>query len=257
MAIARRLGHSYRLLLADRDAEHLGRQVRAMQTEGHDVTGVACDVVDAGAVCRLAGAAEAAGPVRALAHVVGLSPSMADAATILQVNLLGPTLVADSFLQVAQPGTAAVFIASLAAHMGEVPPALIDAIDDPLASDFVERFERASGAAFTPGAAYQLSKFGLVRMCRRQASTWGGRGARIVSLSPGLINTPMGILEHQAHPEKRRMVDLTPLRREGTMVEIADAVDFLLSDRASFISGIDLLVDGGVAAAASEARLRR
>ena len=67
-----------------------------------------------------------------------------------------------------------------------------------------------------------------------------------MSLSPGLIATPMGALEFVAQPEKRRLLPLTPLAREGTMVEIADAVEFLLSDRASFITGIDLLVDGGI-----------
>ena len=89
-------------------------------------------------------------------------------------------------------------------------------------------------------------------MCRRRAAAWGARGARIVSLSPGLIATPMGALEFAAQPAKRALLPLTPLQREGTMVEIADAVDFLVSDRASFITGTDLLVDGGIHAALRE-----
>ena len=97
--------------------------------------------------------------------------------------------------------------------------------------------------------AYQLSKFGLIRMCRRYAKSWGQRGARIVSVSPGLINSPQGAGGYDAHPQKYGMVESTPLRREGTMIEIADAVEFLVSDRASFVSGIDLLVDGGLLAA--------
>jgi NAD(P)-dependent dehydrogenase (short-subunit alcohol dehydrogenase family) len=80
-------------------------------------------------------------------------------------------------------------------------------------------------------------------------SDWGDRGARIVSLSPGLIATTMGALEFANSPQKRQLYEQTPLQREGTMVEIADAVEFLTSDRASFISGTDLLVDGGIAAA--------
>ena len=89
----------------------------------------------------------------------------------------------------------------------------------------------------------------LIRMCQRRAATWGARGARILSLSPGLIATPMGALEFQNRPQKYTLLATTPIKREGTMLEIADAVEFLLSDRASFISGIDLLVDGGLAAA--------
>jgi NAD(P)-dependent dehydrogenase (short-subunit alcohol dehydrogenase family) len=249
MAIARRLGTSYRVLLADRDGEHLERQVAAMRGEGHDAGGVVCDVTDAGAVQALAGEAQETGPVRALAHVVGLSPSMADGADILRVNLRGATLVADAFFELAQPGTAAVFVASLAAHVSEIPDALKHAIEDPLAPDFVYRVEAAADGKLASGLAYQISKFGLIRMCQRRAPEWGDRGARILSLSPGLIATPMGAREFEAQPSKRRLLELTPLGREGTMVEIAEVVDFLISDRASFISGVDLLVDGGLAAA--------
>jgi NAD(P)-dependent dehydrogenase (short-subunit alcohol dehydrogenase family) len=246
MAIARRLGDSYRVLLADRDAEHLERQVIALRSEGHEVDGITCDVVEPDAVRRLAAAAEQSGPVRALAHVVGLSPSMADGATVLRVNLVGPTLVADAVVELATPGTAAVFVASLAGHLVELTPEETAALDEPLTPDFPDAVAAASRGELDGAKAYQLSKAALVRMCRDRAAAWGARGARIVSLSPGLIATPMGALEFAAQPEKRRLLPLTPLGREGTMVEIADAVEFLLSDRASFITGIDLLVDGGI-----------
>jgi NAD(P)-dependent dehydrogenase (short-subunit alcohol dehydrogenase family) len=255
MAIARRLGDSFRVLLADRDPDHLDRQVTLLQAEGHDARGVVCDVVDPDAVYRLAAAAEESGPVRALAHVVGLSPSMADGETILRVNLVGPTLIADAFVEVARPGTAAVFIASLAGHLVDLTPEETAALDDPLAPDFVASVAAAVGGEVDAAKAYQLSKAALVRMCRRRAAAWGEHGARIVSLSPGLIATPMGALEFAAQPEKRRLLPLTPLGREGTMVEIADAVDFLLSDRASFVTGTDLLVDGGMSAALRHGRL--
>jgi NAD(P)-dependent dehydrogenase (short-subunit alcohol dehydrogenase family) len=174
---------------------------------------------------------------------------MADAATILRVNLVGPTLVAHAFVEVLPPGASAVFIASLAGHVEEVSPALTALLDNPLVPDWVERIESSAGVPMTSGLAYQLSKFGLIRMCQRYAGEWGQRDLRIVSLSPGLINSPQGASGYEAHPEKYRLVEATPLRREGTMIEIADAIDFLVSDRASFISGIDLLVDGGLAAA--------
>jgi NAD(P)-dependent dehydrogenase (short-subunit alcohol dehydrogenase family) len=249
MAIARRLGDSYRVLLADRDAEHLERQVTALRSEGHEATGITCDVVEPDAVRQLAAAAEQAGPVRALAHVVGLSPSMADGETVLRVNLVGPTLVADAFVELARPGTAAVFIASLAGHLVDLTPEETAALGEPLAPDFAAAVASATSGELDPAKAYQLSKAALIGMCRQRAAAWGTRGARIVSLSPGLIATPMGAREFTAQPEKRRMLPLTPLGREGTMVEIADAVDFLLSDRASFITGIDLLVDGGISTA--------
>lgn len=249
MAVARRLGNVHRVLLADRDAGHLERQVAALRAEGHDASGVVCDVVDPVAVQALADAAAARGPVKALAHVVGLSPSMADGPTILRVNLIGPALVADAFQGLAGTGTAALFVASLAAHLVPFDPPLLAALDDPLAPDFVERVEKAIGCELTSSLAYPLSKAALIRMCERRAAAWGARSARILSLSPGLINTPMEALELDKQLEMHQMLDMTPLQREGTMVEIADAAEFLLSDRASFISGVDLLVDGGLAAA--------
>jgi NAD(P)-dependent dehydrogenase (short-subunit alcohol dehydrogenase family) len=249
MAIARRLGASHRILVADRDREHLKGQVEALRAEGHDACGSVCEVTERQAVDRLAEAARRSGPVRAVAHVVGLSPSMADAEKILRVNLIGPTLVADAFVGLAEVGTAAVFIASLAGHLVDVPPPVQAALSDPLAADFVEQVKANLDGELSPALAYQLSKAAIIRMCRQRVRAWAERGARIVSLSPGMIATPMGAIELAGQPEKRRLLEVTPLGREGTMVEIADAVEFLVSDRASYITGTDILVDGGVAAA--------
>lgn len=254
MAIARRLGHSYRVLIADRDGEHLDRQLDSLQSEGHDASGVECDVTDVRMVGQLADAATLRGPVRCLVHVVGLAPSTADACSILRVNLLGALLVADAFEELAEPGTAAVFIASVAAHLSDPPEALTDAIEEPLMPDFVSSVQTAAQGELTPSLAYQLSKLGLIRACQTRAARWGQRGARIMSVSPGLIETPMGARGFAAHPSKQGLRDVTPLHREGTMVEIAEVIDFLVSDRASFVSGIDLRVDGGLAAALHTSR---
>jgi NAD(P)-dependent dehydrogenase (short-subunit alcohol dehydrogenase family) len=248
--IARRLGDVHRLLICDLDAALVERNVGALQSEGHDVRGQMCDVTSEASVQSLAAEATRLGEVKTLLHVVGVSPSMADAPTILRVNLLGAALVADTFLDLAFSGTVAVFIASLAAHTAvEAPTEVLAELDDPLAPDLHGRVERAVHGDLSAGAAYSLSKLGVIRMCRRHVLPWGRKGARILSLSPGLINSPQGASGYAVHPEKVHLVESTPLGREGTMIEIADAIEFLVSDRASFISGIDLLVDGGLAAA--------
>ena len=249
MAIARRLGDVHRLFICDLDAVLVERSVTALRAEGHDVCGQVCDVTDETSVRTLAAAAAELGQVKTLLHVVGLSPSMADGATILAVNLLGAALVADRFLDLAVAGSVAVFIASLAGHTPDVTPEVIAELDDPLAPDLRGRVERGLEGGLTAGSAYSLSKLGVIRMCRRHALQWGRRGARILSVSPGLINSPQGASGYAVHPEKVQLVQMTPLAREGTMIEITDAIEFLVSDRASFISGIDLLVDGGLAAA--------
>ena len=157
----------------------------ALRAEGHDVYGHVCDVTEESSVRVLAGAAAELGQIKTLLHVVGLSPSMADVATIFGVNLLGAALVADMFFDLAFPGSVAVFIASLAGHTSaDVPPEVVAELDDPLAPDLHGRIQRGLENGLTAGTAYSLSKLGVIRMCRRHALPWGRRGARILRCRP-------------------------------------------------------------------------
>lgn len=249
MAVARRLGQRNRLLLVDVDAGRAEAEAERLRGEGHDAVAHVCDITDEGAVASLATRAGQIGPVRVLAHVAALSPSMGSAEQLLNINLRGAFMVERAFLEVAGPGTAAIFIASLAAHIGTFPDAVLAEADKALERNLPGRIEAAMGAPLASGDAYRLSKRAMLRLCRRRAAAWGAKGGRIVSLSPGLIATPMGALEFEQTPAKRALLPLSPVPREGTSLEIADAVEFLASDKASFISGIDLLVDGGLSAA--------
>jgi NAD(P)-dependent dehydrogenase (short-subunit alcohol dehydrogenase family) len=279
MAITRRLGQSHRLLLASRSQATLDKQAAALKIEGHDVMTCPCDVTDAQGIARLADVVAGKGPMRTLAHVVGISPSMGDFRTIMAVNLVGPAMMAEALLPFARTGTAAIFVSSLAAHMqqegrdsqildhsfypamriaeaypyalprGVTDEAIWPLLDAPLAEGFLNFLEARLEGRLTPHLAYRLSKAGLNRMCVRLAPIWGQRGARIMSMSPGMIATPMGTEEYRHQPAKYEYLRRTPLGREGTMLEMADVVEFLASDRASFITGIDLLVDGGLTAA--------
>jgi len=246
MAIARRLGQSYRLLLVDRDSSALDRHVAALRTDGFDVQPAQCDVTSPDEVATLVSQAAQLGPIKAIANVVGLSPSMADFRAIMAVNLVGAARIAQAFLPHLAPGAAAIFISSVGAHVLSLSPEIQALVDDPLAPDFIDRLEAQVEQPATSNLAYQISKVALNRMCRRDAFEWGKKGARIVSLSPGLIATPMGALEFQNQPMKYDLLAATPLQREGTMLEIANVVEFLASDRASFISGTDILADGGL-----------
>jgi NAD(P)-dependent dehydrogenase (short-subunit alcohol dehydrogenase family) len=248
-AVARRFGQHYRLLLTDSNAARLETVATMLRNEGSNVSTVVCDVTSAASVNALAASVAQQGPLRVLAHVAGLSPSMADWRTIMRVNLLGPRHVMDALLPLAQPGTAAIFIASLAAHAITPADNLLSVLADPLAPDFLDRIVDANGGELVTGLSYSYSKLGLIKLCQRQASAWGQRKARIVSLSPGMIATAQGASEFENSPAKLTRFEKTPLQRQGNMHEIADAIEFLASDRASFISGIDLLVDGGLNAA--------
>ena len=244
-AIARRLGMDHRLLLADRDGERAAAFAATLRDEGHDARAITCDITD---FRQVEDVASAAAGWRTLAHVAALSPSMADFRTILAVNLVGTLNVEAAFRPTASAGSAAIFISSLGAHAAPPADEVIALFDEGLAPDLPARLE-----ALTPEPdsrrAYQLSKMAMNRMCRRQAAAWGQRRARILSLSPGLIATPMGALEFKGTPEKMELYLRTPLQREGTMLEIAETLAFLASPAASYISGTDILVDGGLAAA--------
>lgn len=253
-AVARRLADDYRILLADLDRERAKAVAADICRAGGLASAIRCDVTIPESVALLAERVGAEGGLRVLAHVAGLSPSMGDFDTIVRVNLVGPALVSAALLPHAQAGTAAIMIASVAAHMGGFAPEIVGLLRDHAdAPDLPERLCLAIGAEHAvPDMAYRLSKYGLVMLSRRRAGEWGGRGGRILSLSPGIIATPMGAREFAANAAKRKLFDLSPLGREGTMAEITEVVAFLASDRASFITGTDILVDGGLAGAISD-----
>ncbi|MGW7542311.1 SDR family oxidoreductase [Streptomyces sp. NPDC054770] len=247
-AVARRLGQHHRLLIADIDKDKADEVAQRMRDEGGDAEPVHCDITRPESVLELAEEVKRRGGFAALAHVAGLSPSAADFESIVRVNLTGAALVTRALLPCAEPGAAAVLIASLAAHTVTPSPAAEAVLRDPHDARTPTRLKEALGEEErTPAMAYQLSKHGLLSLCRREAWTWGQRGARIVSLSPGLIATPMGAFEFAHSPVKHDLYVRTPLARECTMIEIAGVVAFLASDQASFISGTDILVDGGLA----------
>lgn len=208
---------------------------------------VACDVADAAAVQALVRQVAEVGPFRGLVHAAGISPTMGDARRVFEVNLVGTQLLLDAFDQLVVPGSAAVCFSSSAAYqVGPYVDAQQEALlMDPLAADFLDR---ASALVTDSGFAYALSKVGVQRAARRAAVRWGRRGGRVNSLSPGLIDTPMGRREFERQPMMQQMLDQTPLSREGKAAEVACVVAFLMSDAASFISGIDVLVDGGMIA---------
>lgn len=249
-AVAGRMARTHRLLLADIDGEAARTQADAIVRDGGIVHPLACDVTDADAVAELSCVAGDLGGFRSLVHVAGLSIAADDFTRILAVNLRGPALVAAALRPLAGPGASAILIASLAAHSLRPSGPVLDVLGMPTAPNLADCLVELLGAEnTTPAMAYTLSKIGLLQMARREASDWGLAGARILSLSPGLIATPMGALAYEKSAGKRAMFERTPLAREGTMAEIAEAVEFLASDRASFISGTDLLVDGGLSAA--------
>ncbi|MCX4091354.1 SDR family oxidoreductase [Nocardia sp. alder85J] len=250
LAIARRIGSGRRLVLADFNADTLDAAATVLRGEGHDVTTEVVDVSDAVSVRALAAAAAALGRLTHVAHTAGLSPTQAPADRILHVDLLGVAVVLEEFAPVIAPGGAGVVIASMAGHMA---PGLLTA-DQEKQLATVPAAELLALAALdgvdNPGHAYSLAKRANVLRVQAAAGAWGARGGRINSISPGVISTPMGQqeLEGESGTHMRALVDMSPTKRLGTPDDIAAAAVFLLDSQSAFITGTDLLVDGGVVA---------
>jgi NAD(P)-dependent dehydrogenase (short-subunit alcohol dehydrogenase family) len=238
-AVAKALaGRGRRLLLADRDAGAAARVAAALEGE---VDAVACDITDAAAVVALV---QRTGTLGALVLTAGLSPHMDDGRRIFSVNLVATDAVVRAFERVLAPGAAAVCFASTAGHL--VPAdAKIDALLDNPSSPRLLDDLAALGLVASPGAAYAFSKRGVLRLVQRRAAVWGAAGARLLSLSPGIIDTPMGRLEKANLPVMADMIARSALAREGRAEEVAAVAAFLVSDAASFLTGTDVLVDGG------------
>ncbi len=226
-------------------ADHLvAVDLRAPEIEG--VVAVACDVADPAAVALLAEQVEGLGPFRALAHAAGVSPTMADARRVFEVDLVGTARVLDAFEPLVVPGSAAVCFSSSSAYqiaLRGIDPEVQALVSDPRGPGFLD-----SATARLPdsGLAYAWAKRGVIAVAAEAAVSWGRRGGRVASLSPGLIDTPMGRREFEQQPIMKTMLDNTPVGRLGQPEEVAAVAAFLLSDHASFVSGIDVLVDGGM-----------
>ncbi|PXA82847.1 short-chain dehydrogenase [Nostoc sp. 3335mG] len=249
-ACARLFGATHDLVLTDAADGALADFSDALRAEGYTVPfAQAGDLGDDALLADLAASVE--GAAFTLVHTAGLSPSMADWRPIMAVNLVATEKLLRAIEPALAPGSVAVLIASMAGHMA---PALPDAralLADPLAPDFLDRIgaviEAVAGGVHSgaAGLSYMLSKQAVLGIVERRAMPWGAKGARIVSISPGMILTPMGRKELAETPGAQQLTDAAPAGRAGTASDVALAAQFLASDAASFITGSDLKVDGG------------
>jgi len=249
-AIARRQGPGKHIVFADISDANQAAAAAALEDLGHQVTTHQVDVSSRESVHALAQKAAELGNVTELIHTAGVSPVQAPAATVLAVDLLGTALVLEEFGHIIAPGGAGIVISSMAGHMfppfdREQEQALAHTPTDEL---LALPFLKPEGMG---GAAYGYAKRGNHLRVQAQSLVWAERGARINAISPGIIITPLA-RDQMSGPgaaNYQKMIETSAAGRVGTPDEVAAAAAFLLGPEAGFITGSDLLMDGGVIAA--------
>ncbi|MGV0810552.1 SDR family oxidoreductase [Mycolicibacterium boenickei] len=255
LATAKVVGRDQAVVLCDVRQDRLDGALATLSDLGIASTGVNADVTDRQAVDRLFETASGLGTVGAVIHAAGVSPSMGDAAYVMRTNALGTLHVNEAFFATAGEGAAIVNVASMAAHL--LPEEVIPVQHFPLALQDQDGFLAAMLTAcevapeeMRSGFAYAISKAFVKWYSSSQAERFNGRGIRIVSVSPGSIDTEMGRLEEQAGAGA--MVADAAVPRWGKPEEMADLLAYCASERAGYLTGTDILNDGGVVASMRE-----
>ncbi|OBG85156.1 oxidoreductase [Mycobacterium sp. E136] len=254
-ATARIVGRDHALVLCDVRKDRLDTAAAALADEGITPTVVHGDVTERAAVDRLFETAAGLGTVASVIHTAGVSPSMGDAEYVMRTNAIGTLNVNEAFFETAAEGAAIVNVASMAAHM--LPDELIPKSRFPQAftdqAVFMTNMLAAcdiAGPEARSGIAYAVSKSFVRWYSSSQAERFNTKGLRIVSVSPGSVDTEMGRLEEQAGAGA--MVADAAVPRWGTPQEMAELFAFCASPKAGYLTGTDILNDGGVVASITE-----
>jgi NAD(P)-dependent dehydrogenase (short-subunit alcohol dehydrogenase family) len=251
-AIARRVSVGKHVVLADMRPENAQAAADVLANAGYEVSVATVDVSSRDAVQALVKMATGLGDVTGLIHAAGVSPSQASPATILKVDLYGAALVLEEFGNVIASGGAGVVIASQSGH--RLPPLSVEQ-NKALATTPVEELLGlpflAPDKVTDSLNAYQLAKRGNSLRVMAEAVRWGKRGARINTISPGIIVTPLAKdeLTGPRGAGYRRMIEISAAGRAGTPDEVGNVGALLMGRDGGFITGSDFLMDGGVTAA--------
>ncbi|HXZ62147.1 MAG TPA: SDR family oxidoreductase [Acidimicrobiales bacterium] len=250
-AIARRISAGKRVVLADLHQENADAAAEVFADAGFEVTTAVVNVSSRESVHALVETASALGDVTGVIHAAGVSPSQASVETILAVDLYGTALVLEEFGNVIASGGAGVVIASQSGHRLPALTADQDAALATTATEDLLKLPMLQPEQVTDTLhAYQLAKRGNSLRVMAEAVRWAKRGARVNTISPGIIITPLARDELTGPRGEgyRRMVDHSPVGRAGTPDEVGTVGALLMGAEGAFITGSDFLMDGGVTA---------
>lgn len=251
MAIARRIGYGKKLVIGDKNMENAQNISKILTEAGFDVEYTECDISSRKSINELIKLSTGYGQITNFINAAGVSPSQAPIETILKVDLYGTAVLLEQMGKVIKEGGSGVIISSQSGHRMKQLGAVID---EQLATTPTEKLLDLD--ILQPKNikdtlhAYQLAKRCNVKRVMYEACRWGERNARINSISPGIIVTPLAIDEFKGPRGDfyRNMFAKCPSGRPGTADEVANLAQLLLNENASFITGSDFLIDGGATA---------
>jgi len=251
-AIARRVGVGKHVLLADVREENVNAAARTLADAGYEASTAHVDAASRESIHALVDAAVSLGAVTGLVHAAGVSPSQASPSTILKMDLFGTAVILEEFGNVIAAGGSGVIIASQSGHrLSALTPEQDRALALTTADQLLALPMLQPDQVSDPLHAYQTSKRANALRVRAEAVRWGKRGARVNTISPGIIMTPLARdeLTGPRGAGYRRMIELCPAKRAGTPDEVANVAALLMGPDGTFITGSDFLMDGGVTAA--------
>lgn len=251
MAIARRVGYGMKIVIGDKNMANAEAIADTMNAAGFDTVPVEMDLSSRASILNLISEARKFGEISMLVNAAGVSPSQAPIETILKVDLYGTAVLLEEVGKVIRPGGTGVTVSSQSGHR---MPALTPEEDRLLAVTPAEELLSLDllqkGNIRDTLHAYQMAKRCNVKRVMAEAVKWGARGARINSISPGIIVTPLAVDEFNGPRGDfyKDMFAKCPAGRPGTADEVANVAELLMGDRGAFITGADFLVDGGATA---------
>ena len=251
MAIARRMGYGMKIVIGDKNKTNAEAIAKTMNEAGFDAVPVEMDLSSRSSVLALIAEAQKYGKISMLVNAAGVSPSQASIETILKVDHYGTAVLLEEVGKVIKPGGVGVTISSQSGHR---MPALTPEEDEQLATTPTEQL--LSLDILQPQNirdtlhAYQMAKRCNVKRVMAEAVKWGERGARVNSISPGIIVTPLALDEFNGPRGDfyKNMFAKCPAGRPGTADEVANVAELLMSSKGAFITGSDFLIDGGATA---------
>ncbi len=250
LATARLMGKDHWVIICGRSVKKLENAVNELRAEGVEAEAFACDVSDYASVEMLANHANEMGRITAVIHAAGMSPHMGDAKTIMEANALGTINMNNAFYQVMEKGSCIIDVSSMSAY---ITPKMIMPVrsykysvtDPELFMKKIMKRVNLFPQKVRAGVSYGISKHFVIWFAKQDAARFGSKGIRVLSVSPGNFETPMGELEKEEADEYTKHC---AIKRFGHVDEIASLFAYCVGPTAGYLTGVDILCDGGLVA---------